>query len=254
MTIGEREQVPFVQHDHFVDEWEAVGRILVKGFFPTYYPIFLSKAFICYCLFGNPIPDKILLDSFQKYLSPSEEEMVESLLKSSGIPEDREEFDDFLERFRCRTNVKDESLLKVLLEIARQELIQKPHLMIASWQSVVQELMSHEPFGSVESLEAFYEDLKPTAKKILNSLMSNPVTEGERDAFKFLQKFIRGLDSSKILQFLRYTTGMDVMKKGMTIEVTYMKIEGRVQDQLPTPVDPSWKSHPLTLCCIQRRM
>ena len=119
VTVGEREQVPFVRHHHFADEWEAVGRILVKGFFPTsYYPIFLSKAFICCCLFGNPIPDKILLDSFQKYLSPSEEEMVESLLKSNG------------------------------------------------------------------------------------------------------------LDSSKYLQFLRYTTGMDDMKKGMTIEVTYMKIEG----------------------------
>ena len=127
--------------------------------------------------------------------------MVESLLKSNGIPEDREEFDDFLERFRCRRNVKDENLLKVLLEIARQELIQKPHLMIASWQSVVQELMSNQPLRSVESLEAFYEDLKPTAKKILNSLMSNPVTEGERDAFKFLQKFIRGLDSSKFSKF-----------------------------------------------------
>ena len=71
--------------------------------------------------------------------------------------------------------------------------------MIASWQLVVQELMSHQPFRSVESLEAFYEDLTPTAKAILNSLMSNPVTEGEGDAFTFLQNFKRGLDSSKII-------------------------------------------------------
>ena len=56
--------------------------------------------------------------------------------------------------------------------------------------------------------------------------MSNPVTEGGRNAFNFLQKFIRGLDSSKILQFLRYTTRMDAMKKGMKIEVTCMKVEG----------------------------
>lgn len=27
MTIGERERFPFVRHDHFVEEWEAVGRI-----------------------------------------------------------------------------------------------------------------------------------------------------------------------------------------------------------------------------------
>ena len=39
MTIGERERVPFVRRDHFVEEWNAIGRILVKGFesiiFPT---------------------------------------------------------------------------------------------------------------------------------------------------------------------------------------------------------------------------
>ena len=32
MTIGERERVPFVRHDHFIKEWGTVGRILVKGF------------------------------------------------------------------------------------------------------------------------------------------------------------------------------------------------------------------------------
>jgi len=31
MTIGERERVPFIRHDHFIKEWEAVGRIPVKG-------------------------------------------------------------------------------------------------------------------------------------------------------------------------------------------------------------------------------
>ena len=31
MTIGERGRVPFIRHDHFIKEWEAVGRILVKG-------------------------------------------------------------------------------------------------------------------------------------------------------------------------------------------------------------------------------
>ena len=32
MTIGDREKVPFVSHDHFVEEWECVGRILIKRF------------------------------------------------------------------------------------------------------------------------------------------------------------------------------------------------------------------------------
>ena len=40
MTLGERERVPFVRHDYFVQEWEAVGRILVKGFVSvSYFPM-----------------------------------------------------------------------------------------------------------------------------------------------------------------------------------------------------------------------
>ncbi|CAH3142358.1 unnamed protein product [Pocillopora meandrina] len=31
MTKGQRERVPFMRHDHFVEGWEAVGRNLVKG-------------------------------------------------------------------------------------------------------------------------------------------------------------------------------------------------------------------------------
>ena len=60
MTIGERERVPFVRHDHFVEEWNAIGRILVKGFESvSYFPLFISKAFLGYCLFGNQVPDMV---------------------------------------------------------------------------------------------------------------------------------------------------------------------------------------------------
>ena len=31
MTKGQRERVPFMRHDHFVEGWKAVGRNLVKG-------------------------------------------------------------------------------------------------------------------------------------------------------------------------------------------------------------------------------
>ena len=77
MTIGEREGVPFVRHDYFVGEWEAVVRILVKGYMSiSYFATFLSKAFLCYCLFGNQVPESIFIDSFTKYLSPVEEELI----------------------------------------------------------------------------------------------------------------------------------------------------------------------------------
>ena len=61
ISMTDRERVPFVRHDHFVEEWESVGRILMKGFGSvSYFPTFLSKAFICYCLFGNQIPFSLI--------------------------------------------------------------------------------------------------------------------------------------------------------------------------------------------------
>ena len=121
MTLGERERVPFVRHDYFVQEWEAVGRILVKGFVSvSYFPTFLSKAFLCYCLFGNQVPDSMFVDSFTKYLSPVEEEFIVDIIRKNQLPDD-DEFTDFLERFKCRRVVTTENLSQVILEISKQE-------------------------------------------------------------------------------------------------------------------------------------
>ena len=65
MTIDERERVPFVRHDHFIEEWEAIVCILVKGYISVcYFPLFISKAFICFCLFGNEVADAVFFSSF----------------------------------------------------------------------------------------------------------------------------------------------------------------------------------------------
>ena len=225
MTLGERERVPFVRHDYFVQEWEAVGRILVKGFVSvSYFPTFLSKAFLCYCLFGNQVPDSMFVDSFTKYLSPVEEEFIVDIIRKNQLPDD-DEFTDFLERFKCRSVVTTENLSQVILEISKQELVQKPHLMISSLQPFVQQLKQYAQFQTIPAVEGFYDSLKPTTKKVLSCLTSNPQSDGERDAFKFLQRFVRGLEMPKLLQFLRFTTAMDIMidKK---IEVTFLKCEG----------------------------
>jgi len=57
MTIGERERVPFVRHDQFIKVYVAIGRILVKGYRSvSCFQLYLSKAFLCYCLFDAEVP------------------------------------------------------------------------------------------------------------------------------------------------------------------------------------------------------
>ena len=136
MTVGERERVPFVRHDHFIDEWEAFARILAKGYETTsYFPTFISKAFMSYCLFGRDVPAPTILESFMKYLSPSEEELARDYMTRNSFPdnvEDEEEFFDFLERFKCRAVVNKENITTIMIEIGQQELMQKPHLMVST--------------------------------------------------------------------------------------------------------------------------
>lgn len=229
MTVGERERVPFVRHDHFIDEWEAVARILVKGFeMISYFPTFMSKAFMSYCLFGREVPDSTVLESFMKYLSPSEEELVREYMTRESLPdniEDQEEFLDFLERFKCRTVVKKENIKIIITEIGQQELIQKPHLMVATWQPILQKLKKYPPFQTLAALEVFYDSTKPTTKSILQLLDAKPSSDAERDAFRFLQRYVRGLDNNKVSQFLRFATATDTLISGK-IQVTFTKSEG----------------------------
>ena len=53
MHVGERESVLFVCHDLYINEWNSIARILVKGFIDTkYFPLQLCKAFIVHVLLG----------------------------------------------------------------------------------------------------------------------------------------------------------------------------------------------------------
>ena len=238
MTIGERERVPFVAHDYFVEEWEAIGCILVKGYMSVkYYPLFISQAFICYCLFGNQVPDNLLLSSFLKYLAPEEEKLLQPILETSSLPSNREEFDDFLERLVSHANC-----LKVLFELAQQKLIQKPHLMIASWQSMCHQLKLYPAFQTIKSVKAHYDSLLPTTKKVLDVLVANPRNNAERDALKFLKRFIRGLEKPKLVQFLRLTTAMDIIV-GNKLNISFVKSEGFSSRPIAHTCGPSLNYH-----------
>ena len=128
-----------------------------------------------------------------------------------------------MERFNCRAAVTSQNVRKVLLEIANQELIQKPHVMISTWHPSVQELKQYPNFQSVSGIQGLYDTLKPTNKKVLETLEAQPNTEAERDALKFLQRYIRGLDNAKLIQFLRFTTASDALITNK-IEVTFTKL------------------------------
>ena len=75
-------KVPFVSHDYQRDEWEAVGRILVKGFLSCqYWAVLLSQTFVAYLLWGeSAVTGVMLIQSFKNYVASDEKKLIEKCL------------------------------------------------------------------------------------------------------------------------------------------------------------------------------
>lgn len=213
--IGEEERVPFVRHDMYKNEWEIIGKIIVRGLLDIgYFPTILNKAFVMFC-FDEEIEESTLMKSFLKYLSKDEKRLVEDAISENDSAKqaiESEDFADFCEQFNCRSFVTVSNVKQVILEIARQELIQKCHIIASSWRKPFAQLKKLENFSSMENIRAFYENLEPTARKVL-ALFSDVSTNdtAEKDALNFLKRFIRGLDQIMLKKFLKFTTGADML-------------------------------------------
>ena len=125
-TNGEDERVPVIRHDLQVAEWEAMARIIVKGYRKVgFFPIKLGKAFTTACLFGEEaVKEDLLLESFLAYLSSDERELVNLSLNGKLDEEQENEWLDLLERFDCKTVPKAKQVKDVVLCLQAKVLIQ----------------------------------------------------------------------------------------------------------------------------------
>ena len=210
LMIGEEERVPCIRHDYQRQEWEAIARVLVFGYKGyQYFPILLSKTFFAHCLLGeNVITANMLLDSFRKYVSESERALIDQCL-SGEIEVSDEKLLDFFSDFDCKVIIKESKLRQILEELSHKELIQKPQYIAECWRLVVCQLMPD--FPSLESIDDLYNHLVATNDKVINALQVEFTNDVERECFKYLKRYIRGLDKSKLERFLKFTTGSELM-------------------------------------------
>lgn len=223
-TIGDKEKVPVIRHDYQKIEWEAIGRILVYGFKTAgYFPIGLSKAFLVSCIFGEEyIDSKYLLASFRPYITADEREVFDEI-QEGNFPEEDDVL-DFLGNYKTYKKPSKENVSQIILELAHQELIQKPKYIAQCWSPILDELRQLEQFSSPETIAELFSMKMPTAKKVLRTLSCQPTDAAERQCFEFLQKFIRSLDFAALGTFLKYVTGSDIMPEN--IEVTFTSMDG----------------------------
>lgn len=221
---GEGERVPYIRHDFQRLQWEAIGRVLVVGFRCChYFPLMLSKTFMTHCLFGeNVITQDMLMKSFRQYVSESERSVIDKCLKSDDLDENDEDLQEFLCSYDCKKLPNKENIRQIINEVAHQELIQRPEYVANCWREVISPLRAY--FITPESLDQFYERLVPNTSKVVNSLQAECKSDAERECLKYLKKYIRGLEHSKLTKFLKFVTGSELMIFDR-IEVTFNQLE-----------------------------
>ena len=100
LLIGKNECLPFIRQDYNRYDWEAIARVLLKGYrMCQYLPLLVSKTFMSYVLFGeSSISDpSILMHSFMQYISADERRVIEKCLSGDLDLQNEDEFKELLD-------------------------------------------------------------------------------------------------------------------------------------------------------------
>ena len=179
--------------------------VLVAGFTKFgYFPVTLSSAFIASCLFPEELlPKEWLVESFHQYISKDDSETLKRCVTDKCLdPSTNEDVIDLLTSYNCRRVVRKDTMLKIIEELAHQDIIQRPKYLANAWSSIVNELKRFKEFETVDSLVSLYEAKKPTQKKVCKLLTSDPATDAQRECFSHLKRFVKSLNDNLVSVFL----------------------------------------------------
>lgn len=178
MTMGEKKKVweqVFKEtfSEHFgnpfsvLTAWEAVGRVLTYGFKHCgYIPVCLSPVFLAFCLHGeDQVDEEELLASFSNYDTCDQRDALKMSLSDNLDCQDPDLM-DFLSTYKSFRMPTDQTIRTIVVELAHQELIQRPRYVAECWAPVVATLKTHECFQSVKKMRELNSGMKPTTKKV----------------------------------------------------------------------------------------
>ncbi|XP_038064500.1 uncharacterized protein LOC119735750 [Patiria miniata] len=220
MTTGDTYKVPVIRHDFGEREWEAVARILVKGWVDLrYFPISLSPVFMETALFGSSHADT--KSAFLQYIPESERNILEAALQE--FPSDNEELVEILGEYDCKKLPSETNLSHIISEMGHKEIIQKPRFIADCMQPVLKSL--HGSLTKSEFLN-LYEEMQPSPKKVIAMLQFPPeCTANEQTVGTYLKRYVRSLNEHMLKRFLRFCTGSDVLSVNV-INVIFTQLTG----------------------------
>lgn len=223
-TDGEDFRIPILSNELGDCEWEAIGRILVKGYRDVkYFPVSIAPAFFVAIVLGeSAVTPEILKSSFMSFISKTERDVLEQAL--ADAEHDPDDLIELLDRFECRSLPKLDTLPSMILQIAHRIIIQEPKYAIDAVQRVGQHFLVSF-FPNTEQILSVFSSCEPTIPKVLGLLRANPVSKEENESLLYLKKFIRGRQKGELKKFLHFLTGSDMLCVEK-IEVTFVVRHG----------------------------
>ncbi|XP_077361249.1 uncharacterized protein LOC144006333 [Festucalex cinctus] len=219
-------RVPSLSPKWQEEEWRSVGRILAKGLEDHgYFPFRLAQAFTAALAFGeHAVSSDLLFDSLMLYLSQSERDLLSTALQEAVVGEDEEDFLDLMDRMGVRKIPTKDNLRAVLIQVAHKQLIQQPKYALDNIAEVAGPTLRCF-FPNVPDMKKLYDNIKPTARKVIKMLTASPDTAAENQSLQFLQQYIRALDEIGLRKLMRFLTGSDVICVKQ-IQVIFTTLDG----------------------------
>lgn len=210
---GETERVPRLRPDFSEAEWQAVGRIWVKGLVDHgVMPVKLSMAFILACISGiDSVDTDILMSSFLNYLLPTERSAVEKALQGTMEESDEEDLFDLFSRMGSHFLPPKNSMKSAIETMAHKAILQEPKYIVDCFSTPMSLVKLKLP--DKESVLSLYELKKATGKRVMQLLETTKVVLSQREqaTFNHLQRYVKNADQAKAEKILRFCTGSSVI-------------------------------------------
>ncbi|XP_073727002.1 uncharacterized protein [Misgurnus anguillicaudatus] len=217
-ALGTDVKVPFLRHEFQRNEWQAVARILAKGWDAVkYFPICLSLPFLEEAVYGTTYSS--VKDSFMHYVAKHERDVFEDAMRNFSST-DHESLLDVLDSNDCHQMPTEENLPALLDQLGHKALIQTPMFVIESWRPILKDLANTLP---PEKLAKIIQEQKPTPKRVKEILVFPEMMTAQQSCVsRFLKKYIMELDHTTLKNFLRFCTGADLLN-GNRITVNFIE-------------------------------
>ena len=167
----------------------------------------------------------MLLEAFKMYVSEDEREVISGCLEDSAKVIDNSELLEALSSYKCYRVPAQENFPDIVTQLAHQEIIQRPRYVAECWNPVLQHLQADTKFQNTANIHTFYQEKKPTAKKVIKMLQAAPDNDAQRITLEHLTRFIKSLGGN-VAAFLQFTTGASVILDGQKIKVSFTELNG----------------------------